>query len=114
MGTTLSEVNGMRNRQAGGIFSSHQSDNQREKERKQDPGLHKNTSHAYSQDVLSFMLGREGKSVHTGNNNNNNKKKEIKQHKMGISPVETLLEKLKLHGVKSNTILAHFVGLFRN
>lgn len=34
--------------------------------------LHKNTSHAYSQDVLSFMLGREGEYIDT----NNKKRKE--------------------------------------
>lgn len=30
--------------------------------------LHKSTSHAYSQDVLSFMLGREGEYIDTKNN----------------------------------------------
>lgn len=41
------------------------------KARERYPGLHKNTSHAYSQDVLSFMLGRQGKDVHTGNKKRN-------------------------------------------
>ena len=56
-------------KQAGGMLSFHRSDNQdTERERQRViQGLHKNTSHAYSQDVLSFMLGREGESVHTGN-----------------------------------------------
>lgn len=35
------------------------------RDRERYPGLHKNTSHAYSQNVLSFMLEREGKDVHT-------------------------------------------------
>lgn len=69
--------------------------------------MHKNTGHAYSQDVLSFMLGREGKSVYTGNK----KRKEIKQQKMGKSPVKTLLEKEGFHTERSNTlILSHSVG----
>lgn len=47
------------------MFSFHQSENQNtEQERRRDirgaGGLHKNTGHAYSQDVLSFMLGRDG------------------------------------------------------
>lgn len=55
-------------KQAGGIFSFHRSEKiQSERETERYLGLHKNTSHAYSQDVLSFMLGREGKSVYTGN-----------------------------------------------
>lgn len=58
--TTLTEVNGMRHRQEGSI---HRSDNREDGQ----SGLHKNTSHAYSQDVLSFMLEKEGESVHTGN-----------------------------------------------
>lgn len=66
--TTLVEVDEMRNRQEGcyhstGLITKIQS----ARDRKLSRGLHKNTSHAYSQDVLSFMLGREGKSVHTGN-----------------------------------------------
>lgn len=51
------------NEKQAGCRSFHQSDNQI---RSRDIGVHKNTGHAYSQDVLSFMLGREGKSVHTG------------------------------------------------
>lgn len=60
-------------KQAGGILSFRRSENQSTEQERQ---LHKNTGHAYSQDVLSFMLGREGKSIHRGI------KKERKQQKM--------------------------------
>lgn len=45
-----------------GMFSIHQSGNQKHgaRERREIQGLHKNTGHAYSQDVLSLMLGRDG------------------------------------------------------
>lgn len=47
------------------MFSFHQSGNQNtEQERRREiQGLHKNTGHAYSQDVLSLMLGRDGSRV---------------------------------------------------
>lgn len=59
------------------------------------PGLHKDAGHAYSQDVLSFMLGREGKSVYIWKNlkgnkqteNGNNSEKDTKRTHSHSAPV---------------------------
>lgn len=60
--TTLPEVDGVRIRQEGCFHStSLRTKTQSKRETERYPGgLHKNTGHAYSQDVLSFMLGRDG------------------------------------------------------
>lgn len=70
-------------RQRGGILMSLQCKNQETE--KNVPGLHKNTSHAYSQDVLSFMLGRK-KCVHSGNKKGNNERQNGKNHRVVSSP----------------------------
>lgn len=51
------------------MLSFHQCEKRDTKQEETDkyPGLHKNAGHAYSQDVLSFMLGREGESVYIWN-----------------------------------------------
>lgn len=76
------------------MFSFHQSGNQNtEQERRREiQGLHKNTGHAYSQDVLSLMLGRDGSrvgaggrvGVHTGEDKNSRNNK----YKTGIKRQE--------------------------
>lgn len=76
------------------MFSFHQSGNQNtEQERRREiQRLHKNTGHAYSQDVLSLMLGRDGSrvgawgrgGVHTGEDKNSRNNK----YKTGIKRQE--------------------------
>lgn len=60
------------------VSSFHRSEGRNTEQEEADkyPGLHKDAGHAYSQDVLSFMLGREGKSVYIWNNINANKQRE--------------------------------------
>lgn len=57
------------------MSSFHRRENRKQEETDRDPGLHKDAGHAYSQDVLSFMLGREGESVYTWKNIKGNKQK---------------------------------------
>ena len=55
--------------------------------------LHKNTIHAYSQDVLSFMLGREGEETAQRHREHTKKKdKTTAQGRKKKSPTLSLLE----------------------
>lgn len=58
-----------------GTRKSHKSDRQRAI--RTYAGLHGNTSHAYSQDVLPFMLGRKGERIHGRCENQKERKNEM-------------------------------------
>lgn len=74
MVTEPTDVYGMRNRQEEDHYHYQCKNQNTEQKSERYPGLHRNTGHAYSQDVLSFMLGREGNNVYIGNKKENYRK----------------------------------------
>lgn len=72
-----------------GTSKSHKSDRQRDIQRY--ARLHENTSHAYSQDVLPFMLRRKGERIH-----GQCKKKKRKERKWNRNSCSKRHSRLKL------------------
>lgn len=118
MVTALTEVNGMRNRQEEYHYHYQCKNQNTEQKSERYPGLHRNTGHAYSQDVLSFMLGREGKNVYIGNKkrklqNGNKSKKRHLRRKLGFTQVQHS-HSPSLGGLKQQGTFSVFKTVGRN